>query len=646
MSSDPQAPLRIILNIRHRLFGFRLVIAGAIGACYGSLIGWQLVAYWLGACVCLQSIEHRCFGGRKALIRTLDRRGEAFALALIFLNSTAFASLSIIDVLRLGPWGVTCAAFLLTGSMLNAVLTTMGSLRAFVTSLVPFAIFLLILTGMMLRMPGLPSPVIALGCGLGGILLTAGAVQLWAVWTKANRAEAAAISRDIAERAANEERLFRLAHTDSLTGLANRTAMQAHLRDLADGNAPAALLLTDLDGFKYVNDTMGHSAGDAVLKDVAARLTAAARPSDVIVRLGGDEFALLLPGVGDAGHARIYADRIIASVAQPFSYDGQAVTISASVGIALYPFDGADGERLLASADLALYQAKGEGRHCSRMFTPHLRENAISKLSRDSELSRALANGEFEVFYQPEISLRTGALSGAEALLRWQHPQRGLLAPSEFLPSLENGRLAAPVGEWVLETACRQAAQWRKIAPDFRIGVNLFGSQFRSGDLARKVTGVLFAEDLPPDALELEITENIILRHEDDLVAPLRRLRDLGVGIAFDDYGTGYASLSLLKRYPLSRLKIDRMFVQTVCNSPADATIVRAIISMAEAFNLGVIAEGVETRSQADRLRQYGCEEAQGFLYGKPQSADALARRYLARPEDENSDRKILRVGV
>ena len=283
----------------------------------------------------------------------------------------------------------------------------------------------------------------------------------------------------------------------------------------------------------------------------------------------------------------------------------------------------------MPNADLALYQAKAEGRQCQRLFTPALRQAADRARAYENELRRGFERQEFEIFYQPQVRLSDGAVVGAEALLRWRHPEHGLLSPAAFLPALELRPLSAQVGNWVLRTACAQASMWCSGGlQSFRMGVNLFGSQFRTGDLTSKVQAALADAGLPASDLELEITENIVLNQDEGVVRSLRELRDLGMGIAFDDYGTGYASLSMLKRYPITRLKIDQSFVAGMCASAEDAAIVRAVLSLARSFGLDTIAEGVETEEQAETLHKAGCEEAQGYLYGRPMSAEELSNRF------------------
>ncbi|MGO9007536.1 MAG: putative bifunctional diguanylate cyclase/phosphodiesterase [Beijerinckiaceae bacterium] len=449
-------------------------------------------------------------------------------------------------------------------------------------------------------------------------------------WRRDGEASFGAIIRDVTQRLASEEWLFRLAHLDSLTELPNRMVLRNKIDEAVANEAPACVLLIDLDGFKDVNDTLGHSAGDMLLKMVAERILELVGENDTVARLGGDEFAALLPGLDDPLKVAAISDALIKAIAEPFTIDGQPVIIGASIGIALCPAHGRMAEELLANADLALYQAKAEGRHCRRFFVPGLRHAALNRRTYEIELRKATAEKQFELYYQPIVRMSDGTLIGAEALMRWRHPQRGILSPGAFFPVLETSLLAAMIGDWVLETACAQAAQWRRSAmPDFRISVNVFGVQFKTGDIESVVRETLAKHDLPAEALELEITENIILRHDEAMVRPLHNLHHFGVGIAFDDYGTGYASLSFLKRFPLSRLKVDRSFVRDVCTDPEDAAIVKAILYLGQSFGLGVIAEGVETAEQQAFLSANGCMEAQGFLFGKPMPAEAFHQHFL-----------------
>lgn len=453
-------------------------------------------------------------------------------------------------------------------------------------------------------------------------------------WQEDGAATYGAIIRDISERRRSEDELYRLAHHDHLTGLPNRAVLSQRAQEALDAGDPVSVAMVDLDDFKIVNDTLGHAVGDELLVQVAARLKDCVRASDTVSRLGGDEFAILLPGVGDPLQIAAVADCAIDALRRPFSIEGHDVHVGASAGIAIAPAHCDTASDLIGNADLALYQAKAEGGALRRMFMPSMRQAALARRQHDVEIRRAIENMELELYYQPQVRLTDGKLTGAEALLRWRHPERGVLAPGAFMHALEGGILAATVGDWVLETACRQASKWRANgAENFRIGINLFGAQFRADDLARDVEEVLARTGLEPAALELEITENIILSHDDAVIAPLTRLRDRGVAIAFDDYGTGYASLSLLKRFPITRLKVDQSFVRTMCDSPTDEAVISAILYLGQRFGIEVIAEGVENTAQKEALMRMGCVEAQGYLFGRPMPAPAFGDRLAPREQ-------------
>jgi diguanylate cyclase (GGDEF)-like protein/PAS domain S-box-containing protein len=436
----------------------------------------------------------------------------------------------------------------------------------------------------------------------------------------------AAIFRNATGSEQGEKRLFALAHLDALTGLPNRASLMDKLRETAHAEA-GTLLLLDLHGFKDVNDSLGHSVGDLLLSEVADRLCAEAASQTTIARTGADEFGILLPGVTDREHAAEHAENLRQLLQRPYAVVAEPIHLDVHIGVAICPTHGMRAEELLSNADLALQRAKSSIRGGHQFYSPSLRRAAVMRRSLESELRQALDQSQFEVFYQPQIRMADRSVVGAEALLRWNHPHRGLLSPSDFMSVLQAMPLAADVGDWVLKTACAQASAWRRAGnANFRIGVNLFESQFGDYDLPKRVEETLIANSLPAQALELEITENIMLRHDEAILVPLRELCAWGTGIAFDDYGTGYASLSLLKRFPVTRLKIDRSFVRNLCTDRDDAAIVQAVMYLGRRFELGIIAEGIETEAQEQALKLYGCTEAQGYLYSKPVPAEALTR--------------------
>ncbi len=451
------------------------------------------------------------------------------------------------------------------------------------------------------------------------------------MWRENGEVKFAAIVRDITDRKRNEDRLERLAHHDHVTGLPNRSAVAQAAAAYAEADRPMALVVVEAGGFKDVIATLGHAVGDALLCEMAARLQGCVETEEMVARLEGEEFALLLTSPGDLLRAAALADEAIAAIMRPFDLDGHQIHVTAHAGIAAWPSHGDAIDDLLGNADLALGQARIDGRGRRALFTPPMRSAAVARRTFDTEIRRAIDKGEFELFYQPQVRLSDGALTGAEALIRWRHPERGLVSPGAFLPVLEGGVLAATVGDWVLETASAQAAAFiASGAKDFRMGVNLFAAQFRAGDLVQRVRMALQRTALPPSALELEITENIVLDQDDAVLGPLHELRDMGVGIAFDDYGTGYASLSLLKRYPITRLKIDQTFVRGMCESDADAAIIRAVLYLGQSFGLEVIAEGIETEDQRARLIARGCHAGQGYLFGRPVPAAEFSRMFIS----------------
>ena len=447
------------------------------------------------------------------------------------------------------------------------------------------------------------------------------------VWNDAAGIGIGAIIRDISEWRERDARLVQMAHQDKLTSLASRAFFDEQLQAALSGGQSATVILLDLDGFEEVTDSLGSSTGEALLKAVAVRLPSCVGPDTVVARFGGDEFGLLLRGAEDPIAAERCAAGLLESFQMPFQVSGHTFHVGLSIGAAIGTGAETTGDDLVADADLALYQARRDGRRCFRLFDPTMRSAVVARRALHDDITRGLEASEFVLHYQPQVSLESGRLIGVEALLRWQHPQRGLLMPGVFIDAVEAHPLAVSLGRWIVAEACRQAALWRsQMLPPIRIGVNLFGSHLRDGTLAQEVMAALSEHRLEPGTLEIEVTERIALQADDSILDPIRELHGHGVAIAFDDFGTGYASLSSLKRFPLTRLKIDRSFVRDILTDRHDAEIVRAILAMAESFGLDVIAEGIETREQEAILREMGCREGQGYLYGKAIEPDAVAR--------------------
>lgn len=447
------------------------------------------------------------------------------------------------------------------------------------------------------------------------------------------RSQTVVAFRDQRERLRSEEKIRTLAFSDHLTGLANRTRFLECLSESVEcareGGSGFAVLLIDLDGFKSINDALGHHVGDQVLTLVADRLRTIEDAQHIAARFGGDEFAILARGGADPLRTQALGVRIIEILEEPIHVSDQIIHVSASIGGVLSSDRCLDTTRALENADLALYDAKGRGSGIVRLFTQELRQAAIERSGLILELRDAWESNELELYYQPQVRLADSAIVGAEALIRWNYPYRGVLAPSVFLSALESSTLAVPVGTWILEQACRQAKAWRNAGlADFRIGVNLFAEQLRAPDFVEVVQRILTESGLPADALEIEVTENIVLKNESVTLAHLANLRRLGVKIAFDDFGTGYASLTMLKRIEIDRLKIDRSFVRHVDTDAIDQAIVDAISRMAQACKLEVIAEGIETEVQASFMKDYAAE-AQGYHFGRPMRAAEFEKRLL-----------------
>ena len=424
------------------------------------------------------------------------------------------------------------------------------------------------------------------------------------------------LSRMIRER----QRLEFATNHDPLTGLVNRTCFHDRVT-LALGRgdgAGAAVLFLDLDRFKNVNDTLGHDAGDELLRLVADRLGACARASDTVARISGDEFAVLLPGAENAGQATRLAERMLAQFDSPFRVAGRSLFMTPSVGIAMHPDHGTDVDTLLRHADAAMYQAKGAGRHTIRVYDGAMGASAQRQLAVETRMHEAIADGELVLHYQPKLDVRTGDVLGLEALVRWEHPTQGLIPPKAFIRVAEETGLVAPLGSWVLHEACAQMAGWHALGhDDLHVSVNVSARQFKLQDVPALVRGALEDAGLPPEALELELTESVGIDPDGSVGAALLELQALGVRCSIDDFGTGYSSISYLHEYPVDTIKLDRSFVQDI-GAGQDAPIVRAVIAMAHNLGLRVVAEGVETKAQLKFLEKHDCDEVQGFLFSRP----------------------------
>ena len=424
-----------------------------------------------------------------------------------------------------------------------------------------------------------------------------------------------------------EERIEHQAYHDALTGLPNRLLLEDRL-SVAVAHAHRsgeilAILLIDLDRFKVINDTLGHPAGDALLRAVGARFVRAVREGDTVARMGGDEFAVLLSELNSDEVALEIADRITSSLREPFQLDGRDLFVTASIGVAVYPHAGVDGRTLLQHADIALYRAKEHGRNTLRAFSPAMNSRAFERLSLESSLRQALERREFLLHFQPQVDLNGGEIIGFEALIRWHRPEIGMVSPAEFIPLAEETGLILPIGEWVLRAACAQNVAWQRAGfPAMRIAVNLSARQFHRDDLVDTVTRALRETGLSPQYLELELTESILMGKEAGILHMLRVLTDMGIQLSIDDFGTGYSSLAYLKRFPISKLKVDQIFVRNLTTDPNDAVITRTVVGMAHSLRLKALAEGVETEAQLACLRSLGCDEMQGYLFSRPLPAD------------------------
>lgn len=438
------------------------------------------------------------------------------------------------------------------------------------------------------------------------------------------------ISRDITDRKQAEVRICHMALHDELTGLPNRALLHDRLVQaiaLATRNCKSVgVLMLDLDHFKSINDSLGHYVGDSVLQEVAKRLTSCLRDSDTVARIGGDEFVIAIPLASSSEEIEQAAQRVQATLNRPYRIEGHEVHLGVSIGISEYPAHGEQPEVLLQNADSAMYQAKSAGRGACLSFTAEMTEATRRRQKLQTDLRHALTRGEFSLHYQPLVCTSTGVINGVEALLRWHHPELGLISPGQFIPQLEELGLMAEVGRWVLETACRQNAEWqRQGIPPVRMAVNLSAQQFAKGDIVSTVEGILHETGLEPRWLDLELTESLTMDESEITIAAMRNLKHLGVSLSLDDFGTGWSSLGYLRRFQFDRIKIDRSFMRDLASQPTAETVVRSIINLGHNLGLTCIAEGVETREQLDYLQEQMCPEIQGYLCSPAVPADRCA---------------------
>jgi diguanylate cyclase (GGDEF)-like protein len=446
---------------------------------------------------------------------------------------------------------------------------------------------------------------------------------------------------DVTKQKQDEQRIQYLAHHDSLTGLANRTLFHQRCEDTLQRaerkNAKVAVMFIDLDHFKAVNDSLGHTYGDELLRSVSARLQDCVRKTDVVARLGGDEFTVLLSEVGDSGDVAFISKKILERLAESFTVAGHEVYVSASVGISFYPDDGQDASTLIKNADAAMYAAKEQGRNNYQFFSAEMNAQALEALMMASSLRLAIERDELVLEYQPRIDLEAGEVMGVEALVRWNHPNLGRIMPGQFIGIAEKTGLIDALGEWVLKKACWQMVEWRKhgAAPQ-RVAVNLSARQFRLPDLTERIADIIRDSGLAADALELEVTESLVMHDPQRAAVVLERLKEMGIAVAIDDFGTGYSSLSYLKRFPIDYIKIDQSFIRGLPHDAEDVGIVKAIIALGKTLDVKLIAEGIDKAEQLTFLKREGCDEGQGYLISSSLPANAM-RKFLGSFADTGS---------
>lgn len=449
------------------------------------------------------------------------------------------------------------------------------------------------------------------------------------------------LEAEIAERKRVEFKLDRLAHFDNVTGLHNRHFFNERLESVIirseQFNERTVLMFIDLDNFKSVNDTLGHDVGDELLRMVSQRLGETLRFDDVICRIGGDEFAIILENVKQTSVASMIAEKCLAALAQPIAIGGNEIHIGASIGISIYPDDAASTHELLKYADTAMYYAKNGGKNGYRMFSPSMQDDARKRFTIDNNLRRALERNEFMLHYQPQVDLQSGQITGVEALVRWMHPDLGIISPAEFIPVAEDTGLIVPIGEWVLREACRDTKEWHDEGFELRVAVNLSGRQLKEDGFVNSVLDIVRQAQLAPSFVELELTESMLMDASPNVLEKLHAIKAAGIQFAIDDFGTGYSSMSYLKTFPVSCLKVDRSFVRDLPHNAEDAAITKAIIAMAKSLKMEIVAEGIETFEQGEFLRSNGCHKSQGYYYSKPLPAAQL--RELLRQRRAEADR-------
>ncbi|MBU1641942.1 EAL domain-containing protein, partial [bacterium] len=444
--------------------------------------------------------------------------------------------------------------------------------------------------------------------------------------------------RAVEEHIVHAARVEYLAYHDSLTTLPNRSLFSKLLGHSINQehrhNGQLAVLFLDLDYFKNINDTLGHEAGDQLLQEVAARLKTCLRESDTVARLGGDEFVVMLPELDVEKYAATVAQKILSAVARPFVLAGQECRVTASIGVSTYPQDGLDEQTLTKNADIAMYKAKEEGKNNFLFYSDKLNANSLERLNLESGLRHALERNQFQLYYQTKRDIGTGLITGMEALLRWQHPDLGTVAPLRFIPLAEETGLIIPIGKWVLKTACLQNVAWQNQGlAHLNMAVNLTERQFFDESLLTDLAKILADTGMDPHLLELEISEGLLMRDVEKTKQVFREIKDIGVRIAIDDFGSGYSSLAMLKQFPLDTMKIDRSFIRDVASVAEDKALTEAIIAMGRTLSLTVVAQGVETKEQADFLRQNACDEFQGYYLNKPVPADQMAELIRAQSD-------------